>query len=143
VRTAQHWSGRLNKIASIISCLVTVYPHLLVFVLHSCSPLPRSQRAESPNLSLSFTSFSVTVTVSFNGSGSFLMNRQLRYRCRAFEPWTKKKPIMLWNRPRKNPVPRNGKADCTTALVPCRVTGPLQSAKNLKTWFGVELELGL
>ncbi len=45
VRTAQHWSGRLNKIASIISCLLTVYPHLLVFVLHSCSPLPHSQRA--------------------------------------------------------------------------------------------------
>jgi hypothetical protein len=50
---------------------------------------------------------------------------------------------MLWNGPRKNPVPRNGKADCTTGLVPCLGTGPLQSAKNLKTWFGVELELGL
>ncbi len=52
---------------------------------------------------------------------------------------------MLWNRPRKNPVPRNGKADCTTGIVPCLRTGPLQSAKKVaiwQTWFGMELELG-
>jgi len=38
---------------------------------------------------------------------------------------------MLWNRPRKNPVPRNGKADYTTGLVPCLGTGPLQSVKKV------------
>jgi hypothetical protein len=60
--------------------------------LQPAAPLSKSLIAK---FDLSFTLFSVIVTVSFNRSGSFLMNRQLRYRCRALNRGLKKTDYAL------------------------------------------------